>query len=110
MEGLDMARNKEIEPDNSWSDGVWLEIVCCDGCGRDCHDHICRRCRQDYETPTSDALKQLAGKWDFDMTRLSEDEIDELSDLVMYASREDCPVYRQEKIYEAFEIFFSDFG
>lgn len=105
-----MAREDGNEQDSSWEDGVWLEIVCCDGCGRDCYDHICLVCKQDYLAPTSDALKQLAGKWDFDMTQLTEDEIEELSDLVKYASRIDCPVYRQEKIYEAFEFFFSDFG
>ena len=105
-----MALKEENEPDNSWDEGVWLEIVCCDGCGRDCHDNICSMCRQDYEAPTADALKQLAGKWDFDIGQLSEDEIEELSELVKYAIREDCPSYRQKKIYEAFELFFSDFG
>ena len=88
------------------------ELQCCISCGRDCHGALCNRCNSNYETPSMDSLEQLAGRWDFDIDLLTDDEIQDLTDLVQQATREDCPSYRQEKIYEAFESAFDgyDFG
>lgn len=99
---------EDVKMSEDWSDykEPVRELECCVGCGRDCYGGICNRCESEYETPSTDTLEQFAGRWDFDMGLLTDDELEDLSDLVQQASREDCLAYRQEKIYEAFESVF----
>lgn len=103
-----MAKKVRIELEVTEEDSC--PLMCCEGCGRDSTDYLCNRCSSDYDTPTLDTLDQFAGRWEFDMSQLTDDEIQDLQDMVLEASREACPSYREEKIYEAFESVFVDFG
>ena len=81
------------------------ELRNCDGCGRDTYAVFCNRCRSSYDTPNMDTLEQIAGHWDFDLSHLDDNSIEDLRDVIELAAKESCERYRVEKVYEAFEDF-----